>query len=186
VEIKEITHITDLGPVIVSWLLALIFGLASYHKITSWPRFLASMSAYKILPNWIAPQLAGLALIFGEIAACTSLLALHHVGLILAMILLVLYLGVISINLIRGRTHIDCGCGDEPTPISMLLLVRNLVLVGFAYLAIQNLIGWSSLIWKISIFALASAGLFFGIYMIFEQMLANRGRHQRLWIGEVN
>ena len=183
---KEITHVADLGPVIISWLLALIFGFASYHKITAWPRFLASMSAYRILPNWIAPQLAGLALIFGEIAACTSLLALHHFGLILAMVLLALYFGVISINLIRGRTHIDCGCGDEPTPISMLLLVRNLVLVGFAYLAIQNLIGWSSLIWNISIFALASAGLFFGIYVIFEQMLANRGRHQRLWIGEVN
>ncbi len=174
----------SLASVVICWLLSMIIGISVYHKMKSWPRFLASMSAYKILPSWAPPEAGGLFLIFCEIAATLLLLGMRYWGLVMAMALLLLYSLVITANLIRGRTHIDCGCGDEPTPISSFLVGRNLFLLGLAYLASEHIHEFSTLNWSTLIFTLLSAGLFYGVYMIFEQLLTNRGRHIRLWLGE--
>ena len=175
---------TSLASVVICWLLSMIIGISAYHKVKSWPRFLASMSAYKILPSWVPPELGGLLLIFCEVTATFLLLGMQYWGLIMAMALLFLYSLVITANLIWGRTHIDCGCGDEPSPISTFLVGRNLFLLALAYIASKYIYGSPSLNWNTLIFTILSAGLFYGVYMIFEQLMTNRGRHIRLWLGE--
>ena len=175
---------TSLASIVICWLLSMIIGISAYHKMKSWPRFLASMSAYKIHPSWAPPEAGGILLIFCELTATVLLLGMQYWGLVMAMALLFLYSLVITVNLIRGRNHIDCGCGDEPTPISYLLVGRNVFLLGLAYFASEYVYAFHTLNWSTLIFTVSSAGLFYGVYMIFEQLLTNRGRHIRLWFGE--
>ncbi len=57
----------------------------------------------------------------------------------LGIALLLAYAGAIGVNLRRGRTELDCGCGgaDERRPIAAWMVVRNLVLAaGLAVLAL--------------------------------------------------
>ena len=84
----------------------------------------------------------------------------------------------------RYEIVFDCGCGDEPSPISTFLVGRNLFLLALAYIASKYIDGSPSLNWNTLIFTTLSAGLFYGVYMIFEQLMTNRGRHIRLWLGE--
>ena len=53
---KEITHVADLGPVIISWLLALIFGfdvafVAFHHTVRIIPLIFAMSFISKRLPD---------------------------------------------------------------------------------------------------------------------------------------
>ncbi|MBU2097120.1 MAG: hypothetical protein KKD00_00005 [Gammaproteobacteria bacterium] len=53
-----------------------------------------------------------------------------------AAILLAVYGIAMAINLNRGRSSIDCGCGDTPQPLSSWLVVRNFVLAAGAILTL--------------------------------------------------
>ena len=97
--------------------------------------------------------------------------------------LFLLYGVAMAINLHRGRQFIDCGCGDEPTPLGIGLLLRNAALCGLTVAAAGGVpdlgiaAGWSLLIAGIG------AALAYGIYAAIDQLLANSGRHRRLWLG---
>ncbi|MFD2428852.1 MauE/DoxX family redox-associated membrane protein [Sphingobium scionense] len=56
---------------------------------------------------------------------------LAPVPVLLAMLLLSLFAGAMAINIARGRSHIDCGCGRSQLrhPIGWPLVIRNLLLV---------------------------------------------------------
>ncbi len=181
-ETPELVSLTDLGSLIVCWVLAMVFGFSSYHKLAQWKRFLASFSAYKILPQIFPIQLAGLMIVTSEAIVTVALLAMQRWGLLLAMVLLALYMLAMTVNLMRGRTYIDCGCGDEPTPVSVYTLMRNLVLIAGAFLATEYTYALFLLPWDAYFFAMTSASIIYGIYLICEQILANRARHQRLWL----
>ena len=47
---------------------------------------------------------------------------------VLPEFLLATYALAMGINLSRGRSQIDCGCGDTPQSLSGLLVLRNCVL----------------------------------------------------------
>jgi hypothetical protein len=49
-----------------------------------------------------------------------------------AACLLLLYAGAMAVNLLRGRSRLDCGCGSEPEPVSWFLVLRNVVFAGAA------------------------------------------------------
>ena len=114
--------------------------------------------------------------------ALINLLLLQGVGLIIAAGLLVIYAVAIGVNLKRGRRQIDCGCGDEPTPLSRALVVRNCVLVALAAGAYALPVAFTPA-WQTAMVAAAAALVAFGIYSAIEQLLVNRGRHARLWLG---
>ncbi|MEF9603853.1 methylamine utilization protein MauE, partial [Paracoccus sp. PXZ] len=48
--------------------------------------------------------------------------------------LLLVFAAALAINVLRGRTQIDCGCfrNGLKQPVSWLLVLRNLVLTGLA------------------------------------------------------
>ncbi len=168
--------------VAASWMLALIFATALHHKLTGVRRFNASLSAYRLVPE-AGISIAGWAIVALEsIAVCLLLLA-TSMGLVLAAILLSAYATAIAINVIRGRTHIDCGCGDEPTPVSWAVVLRNVILVSIALLAMN--MPFTAMPSSLAgiLFCAAAAGIGYGIYRCAEELLANRGRHQRLWLG---
>ncbi|MGI9327836.1 MAG: MauE/DoxX family redox-associated membrane protein [Pseudomonadales bacterium] len=167
------------------WLLAGVFAGALAHKLRHRLRYRAALAAYRLVPKpavaFIATLLTAL-----ELTIVALLLLLQPLGTLLAAVVLSLYAGAIAINLLRGHRQIDCGCGDEPTPLSGWLLLRNGVLIvlalwlswpgaglvqGFA-LALPNIL-----------LALAFCGVSLGIYASVNQLLANRGRYERLWLA---
>jgi Methylamine utilisation protein MauE len=109
---------------------ALIFFTAAVAKMRNWRTFEGVVANYRLLPNalsrgvaWVLPPaefLLAIALLFGapgsELAA-SALLSVFGIAM--------------AINLLRGRTHIDCGCFDATLkqPLRWSLVLRNAVLV---------------------------------------------------------
>jgi len=108
---------------------ALIFFTAAFGKMRNWRTFEGVVANYRLLPNpltravaWLLPPaevLLAIALTFGvrgsEFAASA---------------LLSVFGAAMAINLLRGRTHIDCGCFDSTLrqPLRWSLVLRNVVL----------------------------------------------------------
>ena len=124
-----------------AWTLAGIFLFAAAHKLRNYLAFRGILGQYRLLPEPLVPAAAS-AVIAAEVAAGLALLVLAPVGLIsraaaafMAALLLCVYTGAIAVNLVRGRTTIDCGCGGEPTPLSGWLVARNGFLLLLAWTA---------------------------------------------------
>ena len=86
-------------------------------------------------------------------------------------LLMAAYGGAISVNLLRGRPWIDCGCGGGEQ-LSWLLVGRNLVLTGFALLPLAiidtSLPGWKDLAVSVPVFAIAAL-----LYLATRTLLEN-------------
>ena len=171
----------DVLTVAGSWTLALIFAAAAHHKLAEPQRFAASLAAYQLVPEGLLGVTSRIATGL-EVIIVGLLLIVAPAGAILAAIVLLAYGAAIAVNVARGRTHIDCGCGDEPTPVSWLAVVRNILLCGLAVaIAVQAaplVQGFAAVL-----VAAASAGAGYGLYRCAEELMVNRGRHQRLWLG---
>lgn len=115
--------------------LALVFLSAAAHKLRAPRDFLATLRGYGLVPNGLAPAVAGL-LVGAELAAGAGLLApaTQRMAALAATALLALYGAGIAINLLRGRSDIDCGCGGPAArqPLSAWLVLRNAVLAALA------------------------------------------------------
>jgi methylamine utilization protein MauE len=112
--------------------LALIFGASGVLKVRDSDAFAGAVANYRLLPAWAEPPFAR-ALPLAECACAAGLLfgatrAASAIGLIA---LLGLFTGAITINLLRGRTDIDCGCFGPALrqPLSGWLLARNAALM---------------------------------------------------------
>jgi hypothetical protein len=117
-------------------LLVLVFARAALHKAADYGEFRQTVVDYRLLPEKIAGPIAA-ALTGGEILAIVLLLVpgFRGIGAIVAALLLLGYGAAMAINLARGRTSIDCGCGGPGQSISWALVGRNMLLAGLAVLA---------------------------------------------------
>jgi len=123
----------------VSWFLglglALLFGVAAGHKLADHQRFLAVLKNYDLMPERLVP-LAGAAVVAAEVVAVLLLVLppVRTLGAWLAVALLAAYALAIAVNLLRGRTRIDCGCFGfgRHDRIAWTMVVRNLALVALA------------------------------------------------------
>jgi uncharacterized membrane protein YphA (DoxX/SURF4 family) len=122
--------------------LALLFGLAAWHKLRDLPEFKSTLANYRLLPAAIVAPTA-LALAACELGVAVLLLAplaeplarhatlgpLSSIAPLAALGLLALYSGALAVNLARGRRDLDCGClgPAQRQPISPGLLARNAV-----------------------------------------------------------
>jgi hypothetical protein len=109
---------------------AAIFLEAAQHALSERPAFATILGAYRILPEALVGA-ASLLLPVLQIAAAFALMVPRATlpGAVLGGLLLMLFTAAICINLLRGRTDIDCGCGGESQRISRALVLRNLVLI---------------------------------------------------------
>ncbi len=171
--------VTGVSVTAASWFFALVFLGALRHKVRSWPRFRASLAAYRLVPEESIGFVAGL-LVLLEGWVGVALLGVERIGLIGAALLLCLYMCAILANLLRGRREIDCGCGDEPTPLSYGLVLRNLALAGAAALASTSEPQLVRPDWHTGPVAAGAALIGYVIYMTGEQLMMNRARFARL------
>ena len=177
---------TALLTLSMHWLLAAVFAQALDHKLTTFSRFAAVFAAWRVVPAGLTHPAARLVVAAECLVVVTNLFAMR-IGLVLAALLLATYAAGMAFNRARGRSFIDCGCGDEPVPLTVGLLVRNSLLVALALgaLALEAFtatsaagtaapIGWSDLAQ-----AMAAATGAFGIYRCADQLLANAHRFRQ-------
>ena len=119
-------------------LLALVFLVAGAGKLGHREELEGVIANYRVLPRPLAGALSyvlgpvevliGLALLGGAIASPVAELA--------AAAVLLVFAGAMGINLLRGRSHIDCGCfrGTLRQTLRRALVVRNVVLAAAAAL----------------------------------------------------
>jgi len=152
--------------------LALVFAISVSHKLRDYSRFKASLAAYRLVPASLLSLLAPVVILL-ELLAIIAIVLPVGPGAAIAFGLLVLYTLALVINLARGNTSIDCGCGDAPTPISGWLLLRNgaLLLLALPYEPLEgppDLLHWV---------LVAGLIMLLGVYyLIIEQLLANHAR----------
>ncbi len=141
----------------------------------------AHIDDYRLLPEgtgaWLARPLAVLEMAL----AVLLLLPVSRVpALVLAASLLAVYGLAITINLLRGRRDIDCGCGGlgQAQRLSVVLPVRNAFLVAAALTAAVSPgvpSHWSG--WLFALFCGAVAAL---LYASVSGLLANQQQLERL------
>lgn len=115
---------------------------AATHKALAPVDYAATLGEYRLLPaSWSRP--AAMLLAVAEAAlGCAWLSGAGRNGAALATTALMLvYAAAIAANLLRGRVHIDCGCGfGRPAagdqPLSWWLVVRNVALAVLALLGV--------------------------------------------------
>lgn len=163
----------------------LIFLGALLHKLFDFGEFQGFVADYQLLPErFIKP--AALLLVISEASVVVLMLweLTRVLALMLAAGLLALYALVIGVNLRRGRTQIECGCGGAPQWLSGALIWRNLTLIVLVLLPLWHLpVGLQ----VSEITAALLAGIFLWvIYRFFEQSNANWQRVKFASRGQAN
>lgn len=152
--------------------MALVFLTGAWMKLADRADFALAVDAYDLLPERLVPA-ASLLLPLAELLAGLLLPwpATRSVGLLLGALVLVGVTGAVAINLGRGRTIIDCGCGglSGRQPISWTLVARNVGLLGV--LAIVAMAPAAPL----DMMGVVAGGLaFLLLYSAWDRLLANR------------
>jgi hypothetical protein len=110
--------------------LALVFLRAAGHKLSSFASFVGFLRDYRVVPDWSVSSVA-LAVVSAEVLLVLALGVppLRTLSGCLAIALLLAYALAMSINLVRGRHEVECGCGGAAQPIGWALVARNIVLI---------------------------------------------------------
>lgn len=157
---------------------ALVFVVGAVQKARDWQSFRNALGAYRLLPDALVTPVA-LALPAVELVAGLALLApsFRDAGAVLAAALLAIVTGAVAINLARGRTDIDCGCGgaEGRQRLSWGLVARNAVLLLAVAVSAQQ--GGTRVLASLDYATLVFASLaLYGLYACASQLLANRPR----------
>jgi len=161
--------------------IAIVFLVAAGQKLADREAFALALEQYRLLPEAFVPALAWI-LPLAELAAALLLLPLasRSWGSGLAAALLALVTLAVAINLLRGRSHIDCGCGGQGGQhLAWGLVLRNFFLIGLALLADAGSTG-RELVWLDSLTVAGGAIGLYGLYAAVNQLLANTPRLAKL------
>lgn len=155
-----------------------IFIAGAVSKWRERELFAAAMDNYELIPSVLVPS-ASLLLIVTEFAIGALLLApvLRPLPQLAGIALLLIVTGAVTVNLLRGRSSISCGCGGASSDqtLSWALVARNL--------CFSALLGWAAvgtgareLLWLDYLFVLIGGVLIAGLYAAASQLIANQPR----------
>ena len=121
--------------------LAAMFFVAGYHKFADAAQFRVTLLEYQVLPEVLVAPTSRIIPIIELLLGGAWLLSYYQAGLtaIASAGLLGIYAVAITINILRGRVHFDCGCGfggktENEQYLSGGLVLRNVVLIVLALL----------------------------------------------------
>ncbi|MFN4135534.1 MAG: MauE/DoxX family redox-associated membrane protein [Novosphingobium sp.] len=126
------------------------FLTAGIAKLRARGVFAGVVGNYRLLPDAMVPPFAAM-LPPVEILIGAMLLAGIRAVALPAAALLLLFAGAMAVNIRRGRSHIDCGCGRSELrqPLSRALVIRNLVLAALVLPAFWALPPTGSAAWAL-------------------------------------
>jgi uncharacterized membrane protein YphA (DoxX/SURF4 family) len=121
-------------PMLALLLLAAVFAAAALAKLKDLEVFQGVVEQYRLLPRpLVAPFAYALPVV--ELLGALGLLlpATRPAAALLLILLLVAFAAAMAINLVRGRSDIDCGCfiAVRRQRIGWALVARNLFLASF-------------------------------------------------------
>lgn len=126
----------------ISICFGLLLLLAAVHKFSAVHQFRAVLEDYQVMPRALTTIAARLIPLIEIALGAGWLMGFKPQMIALATAaLLATYTSAIALNLLRGRTHISCGCGfgsrsSEDEQLSVWLVLRNSFLVAVALVAI--------------------------------------------------
>ena len=169
-------------PVVARWLLVGVFMAATAHKLRDMESFRGALADYELIPHFLI-GVAAWCLVVVEAGVALGLMIPEQVVMStgVAIALLGVYAAAMSINLIRGRRYIDCGCGGPATQqqLSEWLVLRNLCLAGLAVSGFAPITN-RTLTWlDYGTVALAVIALF-TLYVVVNHLVANQPGLARL------
>ena len=129
---------------LVSLGFAVLFLTAAWHKFADYSAFTAALANYQLLPGVTQPVIAPLLPVAELLLGAAWLFQISpQLTATASVIVLGAYTIGIAINLARGRTWIDCGCGfgrgaSNEQPLSAGLVLRNVLLIAIAGLPILS------------------------------------------------
>lgn len=150
----------------------LIFVRAAFHKLSGFTEFTGFVADYGLLPQRLVVP-ASMGIVGAELLAVLLQFVPGAQGIALgvAAAMLVVYGVAMAINILRGRTSIECGCGGAVQPLSWSLVARNGVL---ALLAVAGIVaGPYALGIADAITAIAVGFAGWAVFLLAEQILAN-------------
>lgn len=110
----------------------LLFAAAAISKINDLTGFRKILAAYQLVPTvFIGSVVAIIILVEILLAALWTVPHYRALASYASIFVLVAYALAITVNLLRSRNYISCGCGEDQ-PISWWLVVRNGVYVSCA------------------------------------------------------
>ncbi|MDP6376326.1 MAG: MauE/DoxX family redox-associated membrane protein [Pseudomonadales bacterium] len=174
--------ISSIAAMAAAWSLAGILLAAALHKYRDLDEFSTALAAYRLLPTWSIAIIARTLVLLETAIACTLFAPPSAPSAAIACaVLLITYTLAIVVNLARGRSSIDCGCGGEPTPISVWMVLRNALLVILAGVATLPV---SRFELTTVLFAAATALTVWMLYALANQLLTNQGMfRERFGVG---
>jgi hypothetical protein len=114
---------------------ASLFLASVIHKIRDPWRFREALRGFAVLPESLTAVVAAVVFV-AELAVVVAFIfgSTRTLGMFVAAALVTLYAGAIAVNLIRGRTRIDCGCVGygERQHLAGWMVARNLVIAAAA------------------------------------------------------
>ena len=166
---------------VVAWIVraavAVLLVGAAWPKLRDRAEFAATVENYRILPASLVPAIA-LVLPLIELGLGLAVLAFRP-ALLGAAALLALYAGVVSVNLARGRDHIDCGChfmGQSGGAIDRVMVARNLIIAAAAVIVGIAAVS-SRMVTAVDVLSIAGTLAIAGIlYAAIEQARINHSR----------
>jgi hypothetical protein len=123
----------SIDPAIAALIVActtLLFAGAAIHKFRDLRRFDEIFAAYGLLP-WAARLRLSRAVPLLEALVAVGLLleVTRTTAACVGIVLLLAYAAAITVNLVRGRRELACGCGgpDDRRPIAPWMVWRNIL-----------------------------------------------------------
>ncbi len=152
--------------------ISLIFARAVWHKLGEFTEFTGFVADYRLVPERLTTAVS-LAVVAAEAASVAMQLVPggRLAGLGLSAMMLLAYAGAMAINIRRGRSAIECGCGGAIQPLSWSLVVRNGLLATTALAAILLPLGPMRVADAAA--AIASGFALWVAFLLLEQILSN-------------
>lgn len=155
---------------------ALIMFAAAWHKLAEPLMFEAALDAYRLLPSGTAAVVARV-LPVAEVLVGLGLLvpATRGWSVLPFAALMLVYAAAMALNLLRGRSQIDCGCGADVHLLSWALVTRNGVLA-LATLIVSGPSVARELRWLDAVTLVGAALSLYAAYLLFDELLRQHGR----------
>lgn len=177
--------LTAMDP-LLHWLaataLALLFAAAAVGKLRDLRGFRDVLDAYDLVPRAVTGVLApALGLVELALAVALCVPATWFLAAWVAIALLSVYAAAMGVNLMRGRTQMNCGCmGAGGDALSPWLVARNLLLLTLPALLLVPQAP-RALVWVDAFTLLAGLAALALAYRLGEQLIANLHSQRRIF-----
>ena len=166
--------LTSLLAAALTVFVSLIFARAAWHKLGEFTEFTGFVADYKLVPERLVGPVS-FAIVGAECASVTLQLVPNGRPFGLGIAVLSYAVGRrqknMAINIRRGRTSIECGCGGAVQPLAWSLVVRNGLLAALGLAALALPLGPMNA--SDAVAAIVSGFAVWVAFLLIEQILSN-------------